>query len=451
MREHIRKTLALLMCLFLLPIWAGAESQRLPLQDAHRVTLTQSGGAMANGAEVYRWEIVTAQPAVTKELNALARAYAEEIAPTLASPGRDGSSRLDVSIRRSRTGLTWMSFMVQSRYVLNKVTKDVRFTTRTYDMSTGARLTLTDIFPVDSAAWPMLEAAVREGIRAYYPDQEPDAAAFEAACRRDRIEQMDFTLHGMSLVLHLHASDFYPGKQQLIEVTLFYPELRPHMTEKAQIETDNLTYYNTIALTYDDGPNGWVTREMLNVLLKTGERATFFTVGNRLRGYAQYVQREHDEGHAVASHTFDHSYANDVSAEQQRAQKERAEKAHLEVLGIVPRYARAPGGIYIPMTRAKLGWPLIQWTSQGTDWEGENGRDPIRVKEAVVGTADDGGIILMHDMKKNSITASEMIITRLQEKGYIFLTVDELFAKDGVELQPDTAYWRCTDGVTTNK
>ena len=70
---------------------------------------------------------------------------------------------------------------------------------------------------------------------------------------------------------------------------------------------------------------------------------------------------------------------------------------------------------------------------------------------AIVGTADDGGIILMHDMKKNSIAASEMFITRLQEKGYIFLTVDELFAKDGVELQPDTPYWRCTGGVTTNE
>ena len=28
--------------------------------------------------------------------------------------------------------------------------------------------------------------------------------------------------------------------------------------------------------------------------------------------------------------------------------------------------------------------------------------------------------------------------------------LDELFAKDGVVLQPDTAYWRCTNGVTTD-
>ena len=30
------------------------------------------------------------------------------------------------------------------------------------------------------------------------------------------------------------------------------------------------------------------------------------------------------------------------------------------------------------------------------------------------------------------------------------MTVEELFAKDGVALQADAAYWRCQDGVTTD-
>lgn len=447
--KHIRRLIAGLMCLFLLPAWACAESQRLPLQDAHRVTLTQLGETQKNGSEVYRWDIRTAQESVSAELNALAKAWADELAPTLERPAKDNAGRLDVAILHSRTGLSWMSFMVQSRYVLNKVTQDVRFTTRTYDMSTGARLLLTDIFPADSEAWALLEKAVAEGVNAYYPSQTPDAAAYEAACKREAIEKMDFTLHGMSLVLHFHAADFYPGKQQLIEVTLFYPEIRPYMTEKAQVETDNLAYYDTVALTYDDGPSGWVTREMLNVLLQNGVRATFFPVGNRMRGYAQYVQRAHDEGHAISTHNYDHVYANKVSKTELQKLQQKVNKVHLEILGIMPKYARAPGGIWLPMARAQLGWPLIQWSSQGSDMA-SNSEYPGRISDAVLGTADDGGVILMHDMRRNSITASGMFIPRLQEKGYIFLTVDELFAKDGVALQPDTAYWRCTDGVTTN-
>lgn len=448
--KHIRRMLALLMCLFLLPVTANAEGDKLPLQDAHRVTMTLKSETQKNGSAVYLWNIKTVQESVSDELNALAAAYAAELAPSLGKPAKDNVSRLDVTIRHSRTGLTWMSFMVQSRYVLNTETKDVRFTTRTYDMASGERLMLTDIFPADSEAWPMMEKAVREGVNAYYPDLTPNAEAYEAACTREAIEGMDFTLEGMSLVLHLNAEDFYPGKKQLIEVPLFYPEIRPLMTEKAQVETDNLTYYNTVALTYDDGPNGWVTREMLDVLLKTGTRATFFPVGERIRRYAHYVLRAHDEGHSIATHNYQHVYANEVSQDRLVKLAELVNEVHLEVLGITPKYARAPGGIWGPMAKAGLGWPLIQWTSQGTDWDGPEGRDPYKVSGDVVGTADDGGVILMHDMQPNSFRASELFITRLQEKGYMFLTVDELFAKDGVVLQPDTAYWRCTNGMTTN-
>lgn len=447
---HIRKWLALLMCLFLLPVTALAESQRLPLQDAHRVTLTQLGEQQPNGSEVYRWDIVTAKENVTQELNALAKAWAEELAPTLSRASKSGESRLDVNILHSRTGLSWMSFMVQSRVVANKATQDVRFTTRTYDMATGQRLMLTDIFPAESEAWALLEQAVAEGVNTYYPDLSPNAEAYAAACKRENIERMDFTLHGMSLVLHLHAGDFYPGKQQLIEVTMFYPDIRPFMTEKAQQETDNLRYYDTVALTYDDGPNGWVTREMLNTLLVNGVRATFFPVGSRMRDQAQYILREHDEGHAIATHNYNHVYANQVEQEELHKLKERADKVHLELLGIVPRYARAPGGIWKPMVKAQLGWPLIQWSAQGADME-DPPRSAQAISDAVIGNTEDGEIILMHDMKKASIDASSIFIPRMQEKGYLFLTVDELFAKDGVALQPDTAYWRCKDGVTTDE
>ncbi len=444
--KHFRQMLALLLCLFLVPVTVQAEGEKLPLQEAHRVNMKQLSTTQRNGSRVYRWQIETVQPAVTKELNALAVAYADELAPTLGRPAKDGFSRLDVDVLHCRTGLSWMSFMVQSRYVLNRKTMDVRFTTRTYDMATGDRLMLTDIFPADSEAWDLLTDAVKDGINAYYPDLAPDAAAYEKAVTRQAVEQMDFTLHAMSLVLHLHAADFYPGKQQLIQVTLFYPELRPYMTEKAQKETDNLAYYNTVALTYDDGPNGWITREILNALLENGERATFFPVGSRIKGHSSYFQRAHDEGHSIGTHNYDHVYAHRTKAEKLRPLVDKVNRTHLEFIGIAPKYARAPGGHWEGMAEAQLGWPLIQWSVGTYDYEGVPAVDTYR---NVVNGAKDGGIVLLHDLNQNTIEATQMMIPALQEKGFILLTVDELFAKDGVTLQPDTPYWCCVNGVTT--
>ena len=445
--KYLKIMLAVLLVLCVLPVTA-LGSQQLPVQPGHKVTLTQLGSRQANGSDIYWWDIQTVQDAVDAELNGIAKAYLDAVSPMVKKPAKDATSRLDVSIRHSRTGLNWLSFMVQSRYVHNGNTMDVRFTTRTYDMETGERVLLTDIFPEGSEAWPLLENAVREGINRYFGAQQPDAAALEAACTREAIQQMDFTLHGMSLVLHLHAGDFYPGKQQLIEVTLYYPDIRPFMTEKAQAETDNLTYYKTAALTYDDGPNGMISTRMMDVLLKTGVRATFFLVGERIRQQHFVVQREHDEGHAIATHNFEHVYANSTPASRLTPMPAKVNKATVDAIGIPVRYARAPGGQWEGMARAEMGWPLIQWSVEAQDWQGEYGPSPKQTATNIIAGMTDGGIILMHDLKFNSIEASELFIPQLQEEGYLFLTVDELFAKDGVALLPDTPYWRCENGAT---
>lgn len=444
----IQRALACLLYLLLCVGTACAEETgTLGYQDAHRFTLEYQETKRYDGALVKLWHIETANEAVTQELNALAQAYADELTPNLKTP-KTSVSRLTVSIIPSRTGLSWMSFMVQARNVFQEHTEDVDFTTRTYDMATGERVLLTDVFAPDSEAWSLLESAVREGISGYWPDVEPDGEALEAACTREAIEQMDFTLHGMSLVLHLNAADFYPGHPQLLEIPLYYPELRPLMTEKAAQETDNLSYYKTVALTYDDGPNGWCTAQILDVLMSTGARATFFLVGERVTQQAYLVQREHDEGHAIASHNYQHVYANNTAVSTLQTMPDKVDAVHIGAVGITVRYARAPGGQWENMAAADMGWPLIQWSVQAEDWQGESGPEPRTTAANITAGTTDGGIILMHDLKRNSIEASRLFITRLQEEGYLFLTVDELFAKDGVTLEANTPYWCCADGQT---
>jgi peptidoglycan/xylan/chitin deacetylase (PgdA/CDA1 family) len=60
----------------------------------------------------------------------------------------------------------------------------------------------------------------------------------------------------------------------------------------------------------------------------------------------------------------------------------------------------------------------------------------------------DGDIILCHDIKDNTPESTRQMVRYLEEQGYMLLTVDELFAKDGVTLEPDTVYFRCVNGET---
>ena len=115
--------LALAICLTALsPVYAGAEA----LQDCHKVTNTYTETKGENKTVVRLWHVETALEAVTQEINGIVEKYAEELGGSLpaAKDYNDRNSRLDVEIRYSRTGLSWMSFMVQARTIFHRELTD---------------------------------------------------------------------------------------------------------------------------------------------------------------------------------------------------------------------------------------------------------------------------------------------------------------------------------------
>lgn len=67
---------------------------------------------------------------------------------------------------------------------------------------------------------------------------------------------------------------------------------------------------NTIALTFDDGPNIPTTLQVLDHLKEAGMQATFFVNGANYRNIydddtAAVVKRMLREGHQIGSHTYE--------------------------------------------------------------------------------------------------------------------------------------------------
>ena len=442
--ERFISVLAVMILFCGLCAHAGAES----IQECHKVTSTAKETKQENGSRVKLWQLETAHPVVSEEVNSIAAKWAEELSPDLEKAQNNGkkNSRLDVEIRYSRTGLHWMSFLVQARTTYHQEVKAQRLTTRTYDMETGERILMTDLFDDSEETWQLLSDRVRRTLTDYWPEEEPDPDRLEKLCERSALEEAEFTLHGMSLVLHYPADQLYPEHYTLMEVPFYYPEIRPLMTEDAMTETDNLTYYKTCALTFDDGPAQKNTPKVLDSLMETGARATFFVIGNRIRDYRWFVQREHDNGHAVASHNWHHGNVAKSTLAALRSMPKKVNASMIKAIGIPVRYDRVPGGRYPPMIKAKVGWSYIQWSLDTYDWRGGK---TAEVMQKVKKKLHDGDIILCHDIKDNTPESTRQIIHYLEEEGYMPLTIDELFAKDGVELQPDTVYFRCDQGDTS--
>lgn len=445
--HRLLKTLGcavLVLCLLL------SAANALTLQECHQVKLTRKDTTQENNSVIREWIAATNLIDVDADLADIRQGYIDAYAPELqkAQNKTNKNSRLDVETRYSRTGVNWMSFLVQARITYHRELIGQDFTTRTYNMNTGRQIVMNDLFDEYSPGWNILADAIRTQTTAYFPDLTPDAAALDEICSREGMSDAEFTLHGMSIVLHYPAAKLYPGKHTLMEVTVFYPEIWDYMTEEAQLETDNLSYYKMAALTFDDGPSRTNTTMVLNNLMTCGARATFFVVGNLIDDAADLIQKEHDNGHAIGSHNWSHTDVRKTTASNMRAMPDKVNKSMINAIGIPVRYDRVPYGLYNQMIKAKVGWPLIQWSVDTYDWRGKS---PSAVLTTVRKEIHDGAIILCHDIKEKTPDSATAICNWLAENGYMLLTIDELFAKDGVELQPDTVYFRCEDGVTTLK
>ena len=446
MRKTIRTVLVLLTAICLLAGTGSAYAETL--QECHKVTNTATLSTQKNKSQIKLWHAETAHPAVTEEINGIAEAWAEELGPELPKAGNNGkkNSRLDVEIRYSRTGLHWMSFLVQARTTYHQKLQAQKFTTLTYNMETGDPVRLTDLFEDTDNTWKTLGDRVRQSLTDYWPEEEPDPDALENLCSREALAGADFTLHGMSLVLHYPAETLYKDHCTLMDVTFFYPEIRDLMTEEGRDETNNEAYYNTCALTFDDGPSAKNTPGVLDALMETGARGTFFVIGNRIKENRWLVQREHDNGHAVASHNWHHGNVTKSSGSALRAMPKKVNAAMIKSIGIPVRYDRVPGGRYPRMIEVKVGWAYIQWSLDTYDWRGLS---TSAVMNKVRKKLHDGDIILCHDIKDHTPESTRQIIRYLEEEGYMPLTIDELFAKDGVTLQPNKVYYRCYQGDTS--
>ena len=192
-----------------------------------------------------------------------------------------------------------------------------------------------------------------------------------------------------------------------------------------------------IALTFDDGPRRDTTTALLDGLAQRGVQATFFLVGEQVIGNEDVIQRMDREGHQIGIHTFDHVTLTGLNQADFDAQVGKTRRMLKNILGHNDFLLRPPYGLYDEGVQAKAECPIILWSIDPEDWGDKNVEREV---EHIVTNAKDGSIVLMHDIYPQSVEAALQVVDRLHQQGYLFVTVDQLFAARGVELQAGQVY-----------
>ena len=197
-----------------------------------------------------------------------------------------------------------------------------------------------------------------------------------------------------------------------------------------------------IALTFDDGP-GEYTEELINCLVENNAKATFFMLGQNVEAYPEIAKELSDAGMELGNHSYSHPDLVTIGAEAAAQQVSNTDAALKAATGFEATVMRPPGGSFNDSVKAAINHPLIIWSIDTRDWATKSEDQTYQV---VMDNAQDGSVVLMHDIHEWSVKAAIRMIPDLIAKGFKLVTVSELAEAKGKTLQSGNAYYYFGEG-----
>ncbi len=220
-----------------------------------------------------------------------------------------------------------------------------------------------------------------------------------------------------------------------------------------------------LALTFDDGPDGRWTPQVLKILKEENVPATFFVIGEKALGHPALLRQMVREGHDIGNHSYTHPNLSTVSPDWVRIELNSTQRVVEAYTGRAMRLLRAPYfGDAEPTTEDELvpariaqdlGYTNVglhvdseDWTRPGVNAIIQNTLDGVHAGTESVNSpackqdssnCRSGQIILMHDsggIRSETIAALPTILRTLKAEGYTFVPVGDLVGLTQDQVMP---------------
>jgi peptidoglycan/xylan/chitin deacetylase (PgdA/CDA1 family) len=190
---------------------------------------------------------------------------------------------------------------------------------------------------------------------------------------------------------------------------------------------------DSVALTFDDGPDPLYTPQVLDVLRRHGAKATFFVLGRQAEMYPRVIQQIVKSGCEIANHSYSHPSFSLISLRERVDEIRRCQSA----IGSAGKmYFRPPFGhanFETPLWASLLGYTTVCWSVDAKDWETEDSNVMLDLLEE---NAVPGSIILLHDRIETAVDSKffardamlEALDRFLDKSNLRFKTLGEMFA-----------------------
>ncbi|MDF2557130.1 MAG: putative polysaccharide deacetylase [Bacillales bacterium] len=137
---------------------------------------------------------------------------------------------------------------------------------------------------------------------------------------------------------------------------------------------------NTVALTFDDGPDIKNTKKILKILRDNKIQATFFMIGNNIKNFPNVVKEANQDGNLILGHSYSHPQYTDLKTSDLVNELTLTDNVIEQTIGKRPAITRPPYGEVnsnVMKTLNENGYTTVIWSIDTLDWANPNNKQNV--------------------------------------------------------------------------
>lgn len=303
--------------------------------------------------------------------------------------------------------------------------------TYVFDIKKNKFLSLSDV--IDQNDLKKITVQIQKQLLKEYPESI-NTKSLSGTITPEYKHFTHFTFDDENLILYFNpyelSSDYYHIID--IEIPLENINLKLDLELGTNIEKQPIVTKTTsqiidpnkkmIAITFDDGP-GRYTKDILKILKKYDAYATFFVLGNKVEIYDESTRAIMKQGSEIGNHSYNHKWLIKLKKDEFIDQINMTQDIIERTTGYRPKVLRPTYGDVNETMKKNTDLDIVLWNIDTLDWKIRN---PKKIANRVIGKVEDGDIVLMHDTHKQTVEALKLILPKLKEEGFQFVTISEL-------------------------
>lgn len=216
----------------------------------------------------------------------------------------------------------------------------------------------------------------------------------------------------------------------------YYEVLSTNVFSELPIYSVDIGSEKKVSVTFD---SAWGTEDLadiLQILEKHHCIATFFVTGDWAEKNPEAIAAISDAGHIIGNHGDNHKHMTQLSKDEMIAEIKGCHEKIKQLTGKDMIFFRAPYGDYneaVVEAAKRCDYYTIQWDVDSLDWKDygvESIINTVCEHKALTG----GSILLLHNGSKYTRDALDSMLSKLEQNGYTFISLDDLVIRDNYEI-----------------